>query len=262
MSWVFDQSRASLGARLVLQSIANHADKRGGNAYPSIETIAEESHLSTRQVMRCIAQLEELGELAVYPRATTKLARARGKHNLYGMILMPGYEPPEGLAQRSPGDKMSPPEVVDHVTSASRPGDISDSDHVTNRAKTAEGTTSSEPSIRTVHEPPATFEQFWAAYPKRKGRERGRKDHALTAWKKLTTAERADVMTSLPHYAAGQDPEFIKDASGYLNGHLFEGWMTPATAKMTDAERFIAKVHAQEAAERAAAAPIAEIEEW
>lgn len=52
---------------LVLLAIADHADDRGF-AYPSIELLAEETNLSTRQVMRILKKLQEYGDLYVDQR--------------------------------------------------------------------------------------------------------------------------------------------------------------------------------------------------
>lgn len=65
MSWVLNESMATLGSRLVLLSIANHADAKGMNSWPKIKVLAEESRLSERQAQRCIRQLEKLGEIEV-----------------------------------------------------------------------------------------------------------------------------------------------------------------------------------------------------
>lgn len=62
-TWVFEFSQAKYGDRLVLLSIANHADARGDNAWPAIATIAREARLSTRQVRRALLHLVRLGEL-------------------------------------------------------------------------------------------------------------------------------------------------------------------------------------------------------
>ena len=63
MSWVLDHSQAELGPRLVLLSIANHANKLGRNAFPNIDTIAEEARVDRATVYRAIAKLVALGEL-------------------------------------------------------------------------------------------------------------------------------------------------------------------------------------------------------
>ena len=76
---VLDHSKARLGARLVLIAIANHANEYGENAYPSIDTLGREAHLSPRQVIRCVQELEALGELRV--------VRETNKANRYRIIL-------------------------------------------------------------------------------------------------------------------------------------------------------------------------------
>lgn len=65
LSWVLNESESTLGSRLVLLSIANHADAKGMNSWPNVATIAQEARVSERQTQRCIKQLEKLGELAV-----------------------------------------------------------------------------------------------------------------------------------------------------------------------------------------------------
>jgi hypothetical protein len=65
MSWVFKKSKSTLGERLVLLALADHANDEGRNAYPSLGTLAEKSRLCERQVRRCIRKLEKSGELTV-----------------------------------------------------------------------------------------------------------------------------------------------------------------------------------------------------
>lgn len=53
LSWVFDEVRGlSPVQRLVLLSIANHADKYGDNAWPSIATIGEETDIARRNTVK------------------------------------------------------------------------------------------------------------------------------------------------------------------------------------------------------------------
>jgi len=82
ISWVLDFSKATYGSRLVLLSIANHCDKYGTNAWPKIETIAEESLLSVREVAYAINDLVGIGELSV-EKGKGKIGR-----NLYSFPLM------------------------------------------------------------------------------------------------------------------------------------------------------------------------------
>ncbi len=65
ISWVLENSQARLGDRCVLIAIANHADSRGNNAWPSVRTIAREARLSTRQVQHALKRLCQIGELEV-----------------------------------------------------------------------------------------------------------------------------------------------------------------------------------------------------
>ena len=65
MTWVLEFSESRLGARHVLISIANHADRTGRNSYPSVRTIARESRLSEREVQYAVPDLVKLGDLYV-----------------------------------------------------------------------------------------------------------------------------------------------------------------------------------------------------
>lgn len=143
MSWVLDESSAKLGDRLVLLSIANHADKYGRGAYPSVSLIAAEAGLSDRQAIRSIQNLEKMGELIVFERAI-RIATRRVV-NLYGLPLINGYERPEGLTPRH--DKLSLAqsslEEHDDMTNCSPPHDKSSP----SRDKYDIDTTYREPSL-------------------------------------------------------------------------------------------------------------------
>jgi len=64
LSWVFRHSDATLGRRLVLLVLADHASADGTGSYPSVATIAEEARLSTRAVQYALRQLEADGAIA------------------------------------------------------------------------------------------------------------------------------------------------------------------------------------------------------
>jgi Helix-turn-helix domain len=102
MSWVLDNSKSHLAARLVLLSIANHADAYGNQAWPSVAKIAQEAHVSIRQTQRAIVELCQLGELAVSVKA------GPSQWNLYRVLMG--------------GDNLSPPVV----TNRTQGGDIFD----------------------------------------------------------------------------------------------------------------------------------------
>jgi hypothetical protein len=68
MSHVWEHSDARLGARLVLLAIADFAND-SGMAWPSVETLAAKSRLSSRQVQRILRQLVNDGDLTLHENA-------------------------------------------------------------------------------------------------------------------------------------------------------------------------------------------------
>ncbi len=85
--WVIEHSRSRLADRCVLFSIANHCDREGKNAWPSVDTISHEARLSARQVQVSVARLLKARELRV--------ARNQGPHgtNLYTIPMMTEGQP-------------------------------------------------------------------------------------------------------------------------------------------------------------------------
>jgi hypothetical protein len=69
MSSVFQYSQSKLAARLVLLSIANHANDHG-IAWPGLVTISKESGVSFRQIKRALRQLVEMSELRINRNAS------------------------------------------------------------------------------------------------------------------------------------------------------------------------------------------------
>src|SRR5918911_5780534 len=64
MSRVWESSRQSGGALLVLLAIADFADDQG-LAFPGVRTLARKARLSDRQVQRVLVELAAAGELVV-----------------------------------------------------------------------------------------------------------------------------------------------------------------------------------------------------
>lgn len=93
LSWTMQHSPAKLGDRLVAFTLADHAKADGTSSWPSVETIADRSLLSERQVQRCLRNLEESGEIVKTG------ASAKGT-NIYAF--------PRYIAATQRGDKSSP----------------------------------------------------------------------------------------------------------------------------------------------------------
>lgn len=65
MQWVWENSTARDAARMVLLAIADCASDDGGNAWPSVATLAQKANVSVRTVQRSIKILTEQGLIRV-----------------------------------------------------------------------------------------------------------------------------------------------------------------------------------------------------
>lgn len=63
LSWVLKHSEETLGRRLVLLVLADHAKEDGTCSWPAVETIATEARLSERQVQYALRGLEDAGSI-------------------------------------------------------------------------------------------------------------------------------------------------------------------------------------------------------
>ena len=100
MSWVIENSKHQGAPLVVLLMIANRAHPDGTNAYASIESIADDSRMSARQVRRIISTLEASGELRVNRSA------GRFPHRFAVVMRPPDPPNPDKLAGLNP-DKSS-----------------------------------------------------------------------------------------------------------------------------------------------------------
>ncbi len=101
-----DRGGVSGNDRLVLLAIADAADARGKNAWPTIETLAAMAGLSRRTVQRSIQSLEHLGILTVERQEGGEhRARPDRRPNRYTLLM-------DGVTNRHPVEK---PEAVDNL---------------------------------------------------------------------------------------------------------------------------------------------------
>ena len=84
VAWVLEHSKATLANRLVLIAIANHADARGWNAYPSVRLIGDEARCGRTTVFRALEALEQSGELVIHRRTNDT--------NMYGISALMGSQ--------------------------------------------------------------------------------------------------------------------------------------------------------------------------
>ena len=97
VTWVLEFSESTSYSRLVMIAIASHANREGKNAFPSLDTIAQEARISRREVIYCIQAMEEAGELIVFrgigrgnpnhyelPQVESWLEKVHAMHQLEG----------------------------------------------------------------------------------------------------------------------------------------------------------------------------------
>lgn len=96
VAWVLENSEAEKSARLVLLSLANHADKDGTKSFPAVATICQESRLKERAVQYALRELEAGGHI----RATGRTQRG----TVIYRVLMGGakYAPQDGEGCKNP----------------------------------------------------------------------------------------------------------------------------------------------------------------
>ena len=69
MSWVLNHSDTAGTEKLVLLGLANHADERGENAWPSVATLARYASVSERAVQYALRNLAAAGRIVVERQA-------------------------------------------------------------------------------------------------------------------------------------------------------------------------------------------------
>ena len=134
MTWVLDHAPADLKpqARLVLISIANHADREGSESWPKIATICRETGLGERQVQRWLASLvdDRLVEIEVNAGGSHRLAADRRPNRYTITAMQRGVtdDTPRGDTYDTPGVSSTTPRGVSPTTPPieNRPSEPSD----------------------------------------------------------------------------------------------------------------------------------------
>src|SRR5574337_278799 len=111
VSYVLSRTKARLGDRLVLISLANHYNESIGLTFPSVHTIAKEAGLSDRQVQRAITRLMQFNAIWPMPGKSewnTKMYRIHFDKFIKGDNLSPDKL---NIETQPKGDKSS----INHV---------------------------------------------------------------------------------------------------------------------------------------------------
>lgn len=181
--------------KLVLLALADHADDRGGNAYPSVSGLAQKCGVDARTIQRSLRTLEAAGLLAVERHATQHFP------NTYRVV--------PGAALRRGDNMPGRQSVASGVTSVqSRGGTVPPEPSGTIK----------EPSLSCASEP--TFAVFWRDYPKHVD-----KQEALGLWKKIKLDEVPAIMLGLRRWkGSGQwdDVQFCPSPARWLRRRKWE----------------------------------------
>jgi hypothetical protein len=199
--WVLDAGLSDRGIR-IYALIARYADNDTLQAFPSRETLADRALCSVKSVDRAISELVAAGALR-------KAHRRNGdsyQSNLYTVRRIP-----DPLVTR-----VAPP----RDTGDARVGTVVSPGRDTGVPLTR--TTELEPNqLEPVNDINEQFNQFWAIYPRKKG-----KGQAIKAFEKaLLKTDLETIVAGVQAYMEHEDmcdPQFIAHPTTWLNGERWE----------------------------------------
>ena len=103
LSWVLRCSEETLGRRLVLLVLADHAKDDGTAAWPSVATIGREARMSRRSVQEALRRLQMSGAIA-----PTGVSRAGT--TIYSVVMEGGAESARGAEEDEEGARLASPD--------------------------------------------------------------------------------------------------------------------------------------------------------
>lgn len=220
MQEVWEFAPVDQGTLLVLLALADSADERSRTCYPGVESLAEKSRLSDRQVQYCLKRLRELNIISVSRNASPV------KTNVYRLNEIGQYE----IVR----DAKIAPHIKKPDTQSAAPRDEVDFVSDTQSTSPKPSVTEEEPSVNAREEDSdlfsgqeqpkqkdqtvELFERLWKEYPK-KGKVG--KQKALANFKKAIKggADPEEIITGAKRYAGSKSV-----ADGFVK-HL-QGWLT------------------------------------
>lgn len=209
MTEVIELAPVDKGALLVLIMLADSADERSRECWPSISNIAKRARLSDRQVQYCLKELADAGLIHIEVnsgRSGTNLYRIT-RHETWGGAKTAGVKPiaPGGVQSTSPGGvkPIAPePSIEPSIEPSTREREQLD-------------------LLSEEDGPPKTdrFDEFWKVYPKKAG-----KPAAHKAWVKAVKChDPAKIIAAAKVYAGSDNVArgFAKHPQGWLNDERF-----------------------------------------
>jgi hypothetical protein len=217
MNYVWQHSQQSGGALLVLLAIADHASDDGGNAWPSLPTLALKARLSERQVVNVLHQLEGAGEIVV------DRGRGRGQVNHYRVVLRE-----TGNSFSENNSLKGKHEIRAEKVKSATPKKVKSA---TEKVKPISPEPSIEPSMggNRPKEPPShareeRFARFWMAYPRKDKKREAREWFARHRPDDATIDLMIDAIARQAQSAQWQKEggRFIPMPSSWLNDRRWE----------------------------------------
>jgi hypothetical protein len=199
--WVLDAGLSDRGIR-IYALIARYADNDTLQAFPSRETLADRALCSVKSVDRAISELVAAGALR-------KAHRKNGdsyQSNLYTVRRIPDnlatrVSPPRDTGDARVGTPVTPPRDTGVPLTI---------------------TTELDPeNIEPVNDINAQFNDFWAVYPRKKGKGQARKAFE----KAIAKTDLETILAGVAAYVDNvdmSDPQFIAHPSTWLNGERWE----------------------------------------
>lgn len=195
MSQVWENETLSATDKIVLLSLADHADDEG-ICYPSISRLVKRTGLTERTVQNATQRLKQRGFLRV------ELNAGRRGANLYHINATPAAD--------APPQQMHPA------------ADTGEPPHLTTQTPAADAPEPSRTVIKTSDQFDAQFDRFWSSWPLRKvGKEKAR-----AAFKRLSQANREQATIRAASWASKWRATYPTASdvhpSTYLNGKRWE----------------------------------------
>lgn len=211
MNEVIEAAPVEQGALLVLIMLADSADERSRECWPSVSNIAKRSRLSERQVQYCLKDLADRGMIEIVPnagRSGTNLYRVT-QPATWGGAITAGVKPiaPGGVQSTSPGGvKPIAPEP--------------------SLEPSIEPSTCERGQLTLLSEDPTPakvdrFDEFWSVYPRKTAKEAARK-----AWPRVSRKADPDkIIAAARRYAekrAGEDERYTAHPATWLNAGSYD----------------------------------------
>jgi len=197
--WVTDSGISDRALRLY-SVLAKFADAETGQAFPGRTRLSNELSCSLKSVDRAVSELIELGAV----KKTQRVKDGHYQSSLYTVVRV------------DPGSDQTRPRVTDDATPRhDGPDPVSP---VTHRTITTEPEPLKQEPLNDISE---QFNQFWAIYPRKKG-----KGQAIKAFEKaLLKTDLETILAGVEAYKEYEDmydPQFIAHPTTWLNGERWD----------------------------------------